>query len=192
MTSRTHDLAAFTTLTTALALLPHSTVSLATAITVFGASMIGGITPDIDQPTAPLWRKIPAGSFFGRLISPLLGNHRMISHSLFGLTLAGLGLKYLLAYVHTFLLVDMHLVWWAFMLGYFSHLVMDTLTKEGVPWFFPVPLRLGFPPLKFLRITTGGLTEKFIVFPCLLLLNGYLIYTHYSRFIDFFTHHITR
>jgi inner membrane protein len=192
MTGRTHDLAAFTTLTAALAYEPLMKMSLATAIVVVAANMIGGVTPDIDQPTAGIWKKIPAGSIFGRIVNPLLGHHRMISHSLAGMALAGWGLKYLLAYIHTFLLVDMTIVWWAFMLGYGSHLIMDSLTKEGVPWFFPIPVRLGFSPVKAFRVTTGSLVETLIVFPSLLLLNGYLIYMNYSKFITFVTHYILR
>lgn len=192
MTGRTHDLAAFTTLTALIAYEPLVKISLATGVTVFAASMIGGVTPDIDQPTADLWKKIPAGSLFGHIVSPLLGHHRMISHSLVGFGLAGWGLRYLLAYIHTFLLVDMGVVWWAFMLGYASHLVMDSFTKEGVPWFFPIPLRLGFPPVKALRITTGGLFENFIVFPVLLAMNGYIIYLHYVKFVMFITRYIVK
>jgi inner membrane protein len=192
MTGRTHDLAAVTTLTAALAYEPLMTLSLATAIVAVAANMIGGLTPDIDQPTAGFWNKIPAGSIFGHIINPLLGHHRMVSHSLVGMTIAGWGLKYLLAYMHTFLLVDMTVVWWAFMLGYASHLVMDSLTKEGVPWFFPIPVRLGFSPIKKFRVTTGGLVETIIVFPSLLAINGYLIYINYGKFIMFVTRYILR
>jgi membrane-bound metal-dependent hydrolase YbcI (DUF457 family) len=55
--------------------------------------------------------------------------------------------------------VDTDLVWWAFMIGMFSHLVMDSFTKEGVPWLLPIPIKFGFPPLKRLRVTTGKLGE---------------------------------
>lgn len=192
MTGRTHDLAAVTTITAYLAYQPLPTVSLATAIMVIAVNVIGGITPDLDQPTAGLWQKIPAGSIFGHIIGPLLGHHRMISHSIAGMALAGWGMKYLLAYIHTFLLVDMHLVWWAFMFGYLSHLIMDTLTKEGVPWLFPIPIRLGFPPIKALRITTGTAGEFILIFPALIAANIYLVYTHYGKFIMFLTHNIAK
>lgn len=192
MTGRTHDLAALTTLTAFLAYEPLMKMSLATAVVTVALCAIGGVTPDIDQPTAGLWKKIPAGSIFGHIVGPLLGHHRMISHSLAGLALAGWGMKVLLTYVHTFLLVDMNIVWWAFMLGFASHLIMDTITKEGVPWLFPIPIRMGFPPIKALRITTGTFMEYFFVFPGLLLLNTYLIYTHYPHFILFVTKYISK
>lgn len=192
MTGRTHDLAAFTTLTLLIAVQPLTTLSLGTVITAVSASMLGALTPDLDQPTAHFWHDLPAGSIIGSLVHPLLGGHRLISHSLLGLFLVGWGLKYLLAYIHTFLLVDMYIVWWVFILGYLSHLVMDTLTKEGVPWLFPLPVRFGFPPFEFLRVTTGKLIEKVVVFPGLLFLNGLIIYQHYSKFISFFTHHVVK
>lgn len=192
MTGRTHDLAAITTLTIYLATQSIPTLSLATVLTAIGANLVGGVAPDIDQPTAGLWHKIPAGSIIGRIIGPLLGNHRMISHSLVGFALFGWLMGKLLAYVHTFLLVDINIVWWAFMLGFGSHLVMDTITKEGVPWLFPIPFRFGIPPLKFLRIQTGGFIEKLIIFPGLIVGNGYLIYSNYGKFIDIVTKHIVK
>lgn len=187
MTGRTHDLAAATALVAVITYYPLPPLTLATAVTVFAANMIGGITPDIDQPTAPLWHQIPAGSLFGHIISPLLGHHRMISHSLLGLALFAWLSKLLLTYMHTFLLVNVDLVWWSFIIGYVSHLLMDTMTKEGVPWLFPIPVRFGIPPFKLLRVTTGGLVEKFIVFPSLLIATVYLIYLHYPLFWSLIT-----
>ena len=55
--------------------------------------------------------------------------------------------------------------------GFVSHLIMDTFTKEGVPWLFPIPIRFGIPPFSFLRLKTGGMLEKTFVFPGLILLN---------------------
>lgn len=65
------------------------------------------------------------------------------------------------------------------MIGYLSHLLTDSLTTEGVPWFFPIPIRLGFPPFKSLRLKTGGLIEKVLIFPGLVILNAYLFYSYY-------------
>ncbi len=188
MTGRTHDLGAFTSLVLLGAGSPIPQISLATALVALAGNLIGGIAPDLDEPTSYLWNKIPAGSIFGRIVHPLLGGHRMISHSLLGLWGFGLFAKFLLGKIGTVLLVDMNIVWWAFMIGYLSHLVMDTVTKDGVPWLFPIPIRIGFPPFKFLRITTGAFTEKAVVFPGLLILNGYLIYQNYGKFFQFLTH----
>ncbi len=185
MTGRTHDLAAFTTLTAYIAFraVPHMT--LATAITAFGGNMIGGLMPDIDDATSEFWQKIPAGSFFGKLIHPLIGHHRMISHSIAGMVIAGYLVHLLLNAMQKIVIVDMGIVWWTTMFGYASHLIMDFITKEGIPWFFPIPIRFGFPPFKFLRVRTGGPVENFLVFPGLLAANGYLIYVYYPVFFAF-------
>jgi inner membrane protein len=185
MTGRTHDLAAFTALSYIVAISPlPKDVSFATAIVAFSANMIGGLAPDIDQPTADLWHKLPAGGLYSRLITPILGGHRFISHSILGIVLFGLLTKYLLNLASSVLLVDMEIVWNVFMIGFISHIVMDTFTKEGVPWLFPIPIKLGFPPFSFLRIKTGGLMEKSVIFPGLLLLNGYIFYTYHGKFLE--------
>src|SRR5260221_14062939 len=190
MTGRTHDLAAFTTLSYIVATQPLIHISLGTAIIAFTANLVGGLTPDIDQPTADLWRKLPAGTLFGKILSPFLGGHRFISHSILGIFLFGFLSKYLLSLASHTILVNMDIVWWSFMIGYISHLVMDTFTKEGVPWLFPIPFHFGLPPLKFFRITTGGLLEKSFVFPGLLILNGYLVYKNYPLYLDFIKHYL--
>lgn len=190
MTGRTHDLAAFTALSYVVAIQNIPQISLATAIVSVSANLIGGLTPDIDQPTADLWHKIPAGTLLGKILYPLLGGHRFISHSLLGIFLFGYGGHFLLDLMHSVLLVDMGVVWWAFMIGYVSHLLMDTFTHEGVPWLFPIPIKFGIPPFKALRIKTGGLIEKSIVFPLLMVTTGYIYYSHYARFLDIFKHYI--
>ena len=84
MIARTHDLAAITALGIVFVLLPPQSLSLATLIIAVLANLLGGITPDIDQPTAPLWRNLPIGSFFGRIFGKLLGGHRFLTHSIIG------------------------------------------------------------------------------------------------------------
>jgi inner membrane protein len=184
MTGRTHDLAAFTALTAYSAYLSVPIMSLATAATAVGAVLLGGLAPDLDKPTADFWEKIPAGSLIGRLIKPLIGGHRLISHSAVGVVIVGFLLRYLLGYLGTVLLTNMRVVFWSFMIGYLSHLVADSFTKEGIPLFFPIPWKFGLPPFKALRITTGGIFEKAVVFPGLLLLTGYIVYTRYTVFLE--------
>lgn len=190
MTGRTHDLAAFTGLTLTFAYLPLLNMSMATLVTALAANFIGGLAPDLDQPTADLWRRIRGGSLIGKLIAPILGGHRMISHSLIGLWLWGIGSSWLLERLGAILLVDMSIVWAAFMIGIVSHYIMDVFTKEGLPLFFPLPFIIGIPPLKSLRIKTGELFEKSIVFPGLILINGYLIYQNYFKLLDFLRSHL--
>ena len=183
MTGRTHDLAAFTALSYVVATSPVPHISLATGIVALSANLLGGIAPDIDQPTAALWQRLPVGSLAGKVVQPLLGGHRYSSHSLIGFWLFGFVLKFVLSHLQTVLLVNMDVVWWAFMIGFGSHLIMDTFTREGVPWLFPIPFRFGIPPLHFLRIKTGGVVEKSFVFPALLIANIYIYYRFYRVFL---------
>lgn len=147
-------------------------------------NQIGGIVPDIDQPTAPFWRNLPIGSIFGKVFSRLSGGHRFITHSVLGLVLFGFVARSFIALVQPLLGdFDTGYVWWAFMIGMVSHLVMDTFTKEGVPYLLPVPVMFGIPPIRRLRLTTGKKIEQFVVFPALLLSCIYLYGTFYDTFI---------
>lgn len=190
MTGRTHDLAGFTALSYIVAIQPLQEVSLATGLVALSANFIGALAPDIDQTTAELWGRIRGGSIISRLISPLLGGHRFISHSILGILLFGFVTQKILDMGKNVILVDMNIVWWAFMIGFISHLIMDTLTRDGVPWLFPIPIKFGLPPFKALRIKTGGMIEKSIIFPGLIMVNFYIFYTNYPKFLDLFRHYI--
>jgi inner membrane protein len=189
MTGRTHDLAAFTALNLFIITQPLPVITLGTAIIATAANLIGGIAPDIDEPTAPLWRNLPIGRIFGKVFGLLIGGHRFISHSLIGAALFGSLFYLLLQFLKPILgSIDTNIVWGSFMIGLISHLIMDTFTKEGVPWLLPIPFKFGLPPIKALRITTGGLLENFIIFPGLLILNFYIYYTHYHQFLNLLHH----
>jgi len=184
MTGRTHDLAAITALAAIVLFEPLRTVSLGTALAAILANQIGGIAPDIDQPTAPFWRNLPSGGFFGRIFGKVLGGHRFLTHSLLGVALFGVLVKLGLQFLRPLLgHIDIGLVWWAFMIGIVSHLIMDSFTKEGVPWLLPIPVKFGLPPLKSLRITTGKKVESLLVFPGLVGLVGWLSVSHYQRLL---------
>jgi membrane-bound metal-dependent hydrolase YbcI (DUF457 family) len=184
MTGRTHDLAAATALGAVVIFGPAHTVTLSTAIAAMLANQIGGILPDIDQPTAPFWRNLPVGGVVGRIFDKLLGGHRFLTHSILGMALFGLLTHLLLSFIHPLLThTDVGLVWWAFMIGMLSHLVMDSLTKEGVPWLLPIPVKFGMPPAKRLRITTGKFAETLVVFPGLIALNIWFVASHYQMLL---------
>lgn len=188
MTARTHDLAAISTLAVVFACISIPAITLSTAILSIFANLIGGIAPDIDQPTAPLWRNLPVGKYIGKVFDKLLGGHRFISHSILGLVLFGLLFHLLLVFLHPIMKhTNIGYVWWAFMIGMVSHLVMDSLTKEGVPWLLPMPYKFGFPPLKSWRITTGKWEETWVVFPLILIIDLWLA-LHYSNHIVYLLH----
>jgi inner membrane protein len=191
MTARTHDLAAITALSVVFLVEPTRTITLSTAILCVLFNLIGGITPDIDQPTAPFWRNLPVGKYFGKVTDKLLGGHRFLTHSILGLALFGFLAHLLLVFLHPIMPhVNIGFVWWSFMIGMVSHLVMDTFTKEGVPWLLPIPYKFGFPPLKKLRITTGKAVETFIVFPGLAIFLAVFYWANYQAILAFLHHYL--
>ncbi len=192
MTGRTHDLAALTLLGAAVALHPPASITLGTAVAAFLANQIGGIFPDIDQPTAPFWRNLPVGNLFGKLFGKASGGHRFLTHSLIGLVGSGILARLFLQFIHPLMpKINVGIVWWAFMIGVFSHLLMDSLTEEGVPWLLPLPFKIGFPPIKKWRIKTGHWFEKLIIFPGLLLCDLLLIQTNYSAILEYLRNRLT-
>lgn len=176
MTARTHDLAAITAINLVVVTFPVPQMSLSTALASIGMCFIGGLAPDFDNSTSKFWEKVPAGSILGKLIDPLFA-HRHISHSILGLVIFTLILNY---FIKTDVII------FAFIIGYLSHLIMDTLTTEGVPWLFPIPYHIGFPPYKQYRVKTGKFVEKFVIFPSLFLLNAYFFVNYYHLYLAVF------
>jgi len=189
MTARTHDLAAATALAVLLLVDTPERLRLSTLLLAILANQLGGIAPDTDQPTAPFWRNLPEGRWFGKVFGKLLGGHRFLSHSLLGFALFGFLANMLLGFLHPLMPhVDNHFVWLAFMLGYGSHLLMDSFTKEGVPWLLPIPFKFGLPPLKTFRITTGKAGETLLAFPLLVGIDIWLCASHYNEFATLLRH----
>jgi inner membrane protein len=185
MTGRTHDLAAVTALSVVFLSNPVQPLRLSTAIVAVIANLIGGITPDIDQPTAPFWRNLPIGNMFGRTFGKLTGGHRFLTHSAIGLSLIGFAAHWLLVFLSPVMgNIDIGYVWWAYMIGVASHIAMDMFTKEGVPILLPLPYKFGFPPIKALRITTDRWVEHLIVFPGMLTFNGLWFAAHYQEILE--------
>lgn len=57
------------------------------------------------------------------------------------------------------------------LLGYLSHLALDTLTPGGVAWLFPFKRRVSLGIAK-----TGGGMERFVFLPLLLVCLGWLFH----------------
>ena len=129
------------------------------------AALIGGTAPDLDKPRQ-WWARLLAHTAFG--------GHRHLSHSLVGLILASGIAALVLRQIAFAIGVSPTPAFLGFVAGYVSHLVLDSLTIEGVPWLFPIPVYLGFPPLSNLRIRTGSLVEQFLVMPALLALISWV------------------
>ncbi|CRH64688.1 Inner membrane protein ydjM [Chlamydia trachomatis] len=126
-----------------------------------GSCALGSILPDICHPNSMIGRRVP---LLDNLISEVFG-HRTITHSLlililtlffFGWTTWPLGLEY------------------GIFIGMVSHLVLDAFTKQGIQFFWPFKVKVGFP----FGITTGGMLEKAFM-AMLITFIGYYGYTTY-------------
>lgn len=157
----------------------------------YGFAALGALAPDIDNARSTIGQR---AGILSKGIQHLAG-HRTLFHSLLGLALvAGIiwGVQYLLGLllIH-FGLVDTAaalgvslaagspfranagLAFKAFLIGYVLHLVADSLTLGGVPWFWPNHTRLGFPPNRHWRFRTGSRAEPVVVFAvCALVVAG--------------------
>jgi len=120
--------------------------------------LIGSLIPDIDNVESFLGRKY-------RIISgpiEFIFGHRGLLHSIYPV----LGLVILYFIFKTELIL-------ALSLGYFLHLVLDALTKEGIT-FFTVPFRFKIKGF----IKTGGILEKVLLI-VLVIANLMLVYNLY-------------
>ena len=133
--------------------------------------------PDIDNARSTLGKRL---GFLSRGIQHFAG-HRRLFHSLLGLALTGLvvfaaqlGLGVLLLHFgladaahkldvglppQQWLSTGLGLGFIGMLVGYFLHLVADSLTTEGVPWLYPWRMYFGFPPQRKWRFKTGTWRE---------------------------------
>jgi len=116
-----------------------------------GLVTIGALLPDIDT----------AQSTIGRLLFPLSAwlerrlGHRGAVHSLFALMVLGFA---------TVPLAMSNRWWWmALLIGFGSHLLLDTLNKEGVPLFYPSRVRAVMPRSQRWRIAVGSKAEMILM-----------------------------
>ncbi|MGP1944795.1 MAG: metal-dependent hydrolase [Arsenophonus sp. ET-KM2-MAG3] len=102
-------------------------------------TLFGALLPDIDHPQSCLGRLF---RFISIPVCRLCG-HRGFTHSLFAWLLITL---LLIKLSNSYLLFSDALVK-GFLLGYFSHLVGDMLTKKGIPFLWPLKIQFSFPIL---------------------------------------------
>ncbi len=183
MTARTHDMFAFGSLLTAAAFFPPAAITLPTLITSIVGNIVGALFPDMDQASNRLWDLLPAGNAVGKVFRHLFLGHRTISHSLLGGYLLYRFLEWGLPKVFNPESVDVHILLASIMIGFASHLFADGLTKEGIPLFFPFKIKVGVPPLRFLRVTTGSAVENWIVLPLTFLYSGIIVHQYKDIFV---------
>lgn len=165
MLARTHNIFSFACLLTAAVYFPPKDITTATIIVSLIANTVGSMLPDIDQATNKLWDMLPFGDNVGKVLRNLFLSHRTLSHSLIGIILFDQGSYWLFPKIFNGEYIDPYTVSMALMIGYLSHLLADSVTEEGLPLFFPLKYKFGFPPIKKWRIKTGQWFEKFVVTP---------------------------
>lgn len=183
MTGRTHDLISFASLLTVASFYPPNSLNLTTTVACVVGSVIGALVPDMDQATNRLWDMLPAGNFVGKIFRNLMLHHRTISHSLLGSFIFYKILDVLIPKLFNPNYVNSQFIIISLLVGYISHLIADSMTKEGIPLFFPFQFKIGIPPLKFLRITTGKFMETFFIFPGTVVYIFWLIYSRKEVFL---------
>jgi inner membrane protein len=120
-----------------------STAAVATAA-------LGSLLPDIDLPTSAVGRPLfPVA----RALNEQIG-HRTLTHSFLGI--------FLLVVILSPLFFLDSLILWALVIGYVSHLLIDTVNKAGIELLYPSRLRAWFLKDEKYRITVGS-REEFIL-----------------------------
>jgi len=142
-------------------------VSWPTLAGLFLGALIGATAPDLDKPRQ-FWARV--------FVKTAFGGHRHLSHSLIGFAISATIVAIILRTLAPIFGINPTLPWLGFVAGYLSHLVLDSLTVEGVPWLFPIEHFFGLPPWPRLRVRTGSLVEQFVVMPALLASIGWLGY----------------
>lgn len=168
MTSRTHDIFAFASLITVASYFPPVLLNIPTLVVASISSVVGSLLPDIDQESNRLWDLLPAGELIGHVSDGIFIAHRTISHSILGSVIVYKSFEWGLPKILNTGSIDIHVVLVSVMIGYLSHLLLDSFTEEGIPLLFPIRFRFGFPPIPSWRIKTGKWFEKFVVFPGIL------------------------
>ncbi len=186
MTARTHDLVAFTALTTAAVFYPPASLNVGTLFVSVIACDIGSLVPDMDQSGNRLWDLLPGGNFIGKFGRRVFLGHRSLSHSILGTFLLYKLLFWLLPHLFNQFYIDSQIVLVSIMIGFVSHLISDGLTEEGIPLLFPLKLKFGFPPISSWRITTGSWFESLVIFPGLLTFLFFLIKNNQHQLIELF------
>lgn len=164
MTGTTHQLIALLTALWIVTIYPVQLGPLLGFMAVV-AVMIGALTPDLDQPTANLWRRMLAGRAIGNIFQLFSGGHRHLTHSIIGILLIAFISRWIiLTFITPEYITQAFVLWYAYLIGYVSHPIADTLTDMGVPWFWPFPMHIKIPPGPgAVRVTTGSFVETILV-----------------------------
>lgn len=187
----THQLVALLSALWLLTLYPVSLTPLLAVLAIL-AVMIGALTPDLDQPAANLFRRTIGGKVIHKLFTAFSGGHRHFTHSLLGIIAIGALLRWgIFELVQPTYHPQALVLWYAFMIGYISHPIADTLTDRGVPWLWPLSWDIKVPPgPEELRVTTDSFVEKILVRGALIIAMTFLVVAHWPIVAYFFGIHL--
>lgn len=132
-------------------------------------AMASSLLPDIESPDSFIGRKLPLISHSNKLVF----GHRQVFHSLIG------ALAFFL--ISLILVKGFHLpinYAMAALIGYLSHLFLDSFNPAGVPWLWPLKFRLKIPVTQ-----PGGIIEQLVFFPGATLLAVFIIGKHVLSFL---------
>lgn len=172
--------------------------AVALKVIYYGFAALGALAPDIDNARSTIGKR---AGFVSKGFQHLAG-HRTFFHSLLGLAVVGmviwlaqyaLGLELYRLGLHRTgeylgagvgpglnLVSDRGVAFVALLVGYLLHLVADSLTIGGVPWLYPNPTRIGFPPDRNMRFRTGSAMEPIVVIAVCLLVAAGIVTGHLS------------
>jgi membrane-bound metal-dependent hydrolase YbcI (DUF457 family) len=187
MTGLSHQMIALVAALWVLTLYPFSVGPVVGTLALI-AVMVGALTPDLDQPTANLWRRLIGARTVGNIFEVFSGGHRHLTHSVVGIIGIGLLLRWLIAHVlNPDLAAPAQAVWNAYMIGYISHPIADTLTDRGVPWLWPLPWNVKIPPgPPIVRVTTESFVERILVRGAVIIMALLLLSRSWPLVLNFF------
>jgi inner membrane protein len=114
-------------------------------VPLIAAGALGGLFPDIDVPGSAISRSCIGSGIVSHVLRMVFG-HRGFFHSLLCIALMALALR-------SFPIIPENLAA-AFLAGALSHLALDSMTRGGVAWLWPIPVRIALP------FYTGGVFES--------------------------------
>lgn len=147
-----------------LPLVEQSSKQLLLTASFLSGSVLGSLMPDIDHRQSFIGKRLKPVSY----LASLTAGHRGATHSPFIIMLIAALLSLLARYLtndiqQTFLLVLIT----GFTVGALSHVFLDSLTKGGVPLFYPFSSK----HYRFANLKTGSMGEKLVS----ILMIGFLI-----------------
>lgn len=137
-------------------------------VTFYGLVALTARWPDVDQRV--------------KWIGRLAGGHRGCTHSCLSVLLfimlavsVSVSLPIFLLSHHLIvspsLLQEMDVIFKSIAVGWLLHLLADSLTRSGIPVFWPVTFKVGFPPVSALRFKTGSLLEDIVLWSIIFLVG---------------------